>query len=898
MLERFLEKKFDILEPLSNYFNLKNDYFGEERLISKINISPLRLSSELKEDFSFGNIKRNLKRNPSLEFLVYILALHIQMNENNEEHVQDMVDIGVWDYLAQRESMNVAEVRSSSGLKNEFWLEVLGQERARELYVEGREMRVMATKVLGHVGRLQPAAWERLDPTKSGLTREGTKGILDVHEDTIEAILKSRAEAIRVGESDDVVSLGLVLDALSVTGDLRGVAIASNKQRFLESVKSGQVEDGLDFAFRDWPEELRSIITPGEAGLYYENAYGYLKHFPDGLLKYAQWKFNKQEQTGLFGKPIDGKSDLDFRFTFTSQPDTVQEWFTRVCESSDEEAVKSYLERVHEDRRDRLFSWHDSLRWAERIDKLKPPEVKSILTTVQNFIGNEEFIDLLSRYYRERDPFAQKPITSVRELKKRVFAIEASVDVSSLPPQLLNIIDAPGFNLSALAVMSGQQRFSELLSGQLDKDQPFSPVRRIFVGRPLSDLISEGLGSRERGLKGTASSSKKLYRALSQLIKGKTVVGRKMEINDLLNAVQQDLTDEVLGILQRYKVDVGPVIVAQVHAKSDPEGWVCGNYTDSCMPFGDRKNDDYMFNPSTQYFTVKYNDRIVAQSVVVDGRDERTEEDVIILDNIEVARNYRNLEQLLAQVYEVFWSDYTDKSVKIGAGFSDLAIPSSKREENFYKPKTPLQYSDARGSTIYDLPKLNRNEQGDQPLKVESLTEQDADLVTRMESEAYPQGMVQGKDYIASVLKRHAKTSGDFGATSFAFRIGNDTAGYVLALPEGSEIKRGETVLHIYDFATMPRYRNKGIAMRIMKYVFELASARGLEIEAGVRESTTGKFLKSRLVGKKLREMGFNIFEHRKLPGYLGGEDFSFIRIEKLPQMAQNETVPLEAAVV
>lgn len=80
---------------------------------------------------------------------------------------------------------------------------------------------------------------------------------------------------------------------------------------------------------------------------------------------------------------------------------------------------------------------------------------------------------------------------------------------------------------------------------------------------------------------------------------------------DLLDSVPTDLEEEVIRLLREQEVNVGPIVEAQIHDKSDPEGWVCGNYTDCCMPFGDPKNDDYMFNRSTQYFTVKITEELL-----------------------------------------------------------------------------------------------------------------------------------------------------------------------------------------------------------------------------------------------------------------------------------------------
>lgn len=348
----------------------------------------------------------------------------------------------------------------------------------------------------------------------------------------------------------------------------------------------------------------------------------------------------------------------------------------------------------------------------------------------------------------------------------------------------------------------------------------------------------------------------------------------------LLDSVPVDLEEEVIRLLREQQVDVGPIVEAQVHAKSDPEGWVCGNYTDCCMPFGASNNDDYMFNRSTQYFTIKYNGRIIAQSVVVDSRDRETGEDVVVLDNIEVANNYKNLTPLLSNVYQTFWTEYTSKPVKVGTGYSDLIPPGGRLEPNKYESKTYLSYSDARGSHIYDLPKLRGVESMDKVISFANLLERDAELIAKMEAEAYPEGMAQGKAYISDILQKQRELEVPGAASSFVVRQGQEAAGYLLVLPEESEVNIGERVAHVYDMVVLPKFRGSPIARKMMERALDVASAYGVPIEAEARASTSYALLMNARIRKWFESKGFFLTKNEKLPQYLGGEDFYFVRFD------------------
>lgn len=817
----------------------------------------------------------------------------------HEAHKLDRSQI--WEYLQKRESKTIEKAKERLGEKatGKHWLELLGRRKAKDLFREGKRMYWLALQVYMRLPRHndddrfyhQDASvnWDRYDLSKVDLPEVNLSEFLDKHKNLIIALLGEGTKQGRYREQQETkgtsATLGLIMTALESGQDLRGVAIAHDKQRYLEGLIKGGVTDDLEFALQDWPVEWKESVSKEEIDLYYEYSSDYVQLDPNGLAKYAAWRATHEgkEWEKVFTEAPEQKSDLDFRICLGSQTEEIRGWYKSGAEYVGSAAIQSYLMRFNatRDTGGQIANWHDVLFWVPNISKLESTDAKSVLSSIQTMDDNQEFVQLLPRYSKERDPFAeQEGIQSIRELKKRILAIESNIDLSTFPPELFEIMTAPGFNLSALESMRGRADFQDLLEGKLDAEQPFKPHKRLFSGRALTEALQEGLGSYKKKIRGTAKSSKKLFHDLKQLIGGRTVGKKKMQVTDLLDNVPIDLEEEVLRLLQDQNVNVGPIIEAQIHPKSDPDGWVCGNYTDCCMPFGASNNTGYMFNPSTQYFTVKYNGRIVAQSVVVDGRDSRDDSDVVILDNIEVANNYKRLTPLLAKAYQTFWSEYTGKPVKAGTGYSDLTPPGGKLEPNNYRPKTRLGYSDATGSQIYDFPKIRGIESMDEIVTFANLTERDAELIAKMETEAYPEGMTQGKAHILDIIKKQRELDVPGAASSFVIRQGDEAAGYLLVLPEKSEVKPGERVAHVHDMVILPKFQGTGLAKKMMQRVLDVATAYNVSIEAEARASTSYTLLMNERVRTWLESNGFHLTKNEKLPEYLGDEDFYFVRFE------------------
>jgi len=806
---------------------------------------------------------------------------------------------GLWGYLANREDerINVARARLGKRAEGKSWEEVLGVRATRNLFFEGKRMYWLAQQVfMKNPNRTesdrfyhQYTHWDRYDLSQADVPEEKLRKYLDSHNNFIVALLgEAERGTNQNGETQGTqATLGLIVQALDRGEDLRGVALAYDKQRYLKTVIEGYQGDDITLALADWPPELRGVVAQEEVDMYYEYADDYVLRDPNGLVRYATWRATNEgrEWDKIFAETLESKGDLDFRLCLAAQTLEIRGWYKDAAEYAGGKVVQGYLSRFNTTRgSDGSFAdWHDVLFWVPNIRKLEVGEARAVIASIQTMDDNKEFINFLPRYDRERDRFREQgAVQSLRELKKRVFAIESNIDLSGLSPEILDITCAPGFNLAKLERLRRRADFHDLTEGKLDKEQPFKPHTRIFAGRPLTDALREGLGSFRQKIRGTAKDQKGLFHALRELVKGRMVGERQIEVTDLLSNIPIDLEEDIIRILQEQQVDVGPTVEAQVHAKSDPEGWVCGNYTDCCMPFGDEKNDDYMFNPSTQYFTIKYNGRIIAQSVVVDARDERKENgnEVVILDNIEIANNYKHLSPLIANVYQTFWAEYTSRPVKVGTGYSDLIPPGGKLETNHYRPRTIIRYSDATGHQIYDLPKIRGVESLDEVVTYANLTEHDAEFIAKLEATIYPEGMAQGKAHIADILRKQRELEVPGAASSFVIRQGDEAAGYLLILPEESEIRPGERVAHVYDMAISPKFQGKGLARKMMERILDIATAYEVPIEAEARASTSYAMLMNDRVRQWFESRGFILTHNEKKEHYLDGEDFYMVRFE------------------
>ncbi|MEI6479045.1 MAG: GNAT family N-acetyltransferase, partial [bacterium] len=702
--------------------------------------------------------------------------------------------------------------------------------------------------------------WEQYDCKNVDL--EKLSQYLGTHGNTICTLLANKNENGQVGSNVNLETIMQVVEAMEAGADMRGVALAFDKKKYLDGILSGKEQkNDLEYALKDWPSKLRDSVSLEEFQMYFENAEQYLYQDPNGMLRYAELLQNEPRIRELLGGKIEKKSDLDFRLCLTVQNSDVRNWYFEGAEYIGHNALQKYFVRFNATREQTggYPNLHDALYWIPNIKRVESGEARALLDDVNTVDESNDLRNFLARYDKERDNLIKDgQIKSLRELKKRVFAIEANIDLSTLTPEILDIISAPGFDLTQLKRFQEEPRFKELVEGKLDKEQPFLPHKRMFTARPLTELLKDGLGSFKEKIKGTAQDPKGLFNDVRKLMQDKEINGKQMQIQDLLREIPLDMEEDILKLLQDQRVATGVLLEATVHAKSDPDGWVCGNYTDCCMPFGDSKNTDYMFNKGTQYFTVKYNDRIIAQSVIVDSTDRKNNESVIILDNIEIANNYKNQAPILSRIYKTFWAEYTSLPVKIGTGHSDLTPDSAVLVSNTYSPKHSLSYSDATGSNIYDLPKIKGVESIDKILTFSNLSERDAETIAEMEKTAYPEGMVQGKGEALEVIRKSRELDLPGAASSFILRQGNEPAGYLLVLPEESKMNSNETVAHIYDMVVLPKFQGGTVARKMMERMLDTAKAYDVPaIEFEARESTSYRLITNPRIQKWMESKGY-----------------------------------------
>lgn len=830
-------------------------------------------------------------------------------------HTSALENSLIWNYFQERETGIKEEGSSFRGSDyyrshEAHYFDSISQAKRKKLFFEGKQMYWLAKQVqtrvfeinknknIGHQEDENNDAdneykfhehsrgmkWEQYDCKNVDL--EKLSKYLVTHGNIICTLLGD--DNGQIATKINVETIMQVVEAIESGADMRGVALAFDKRKYIDGVLSGKEQkNDLEYALKDWPKELRSTISNEEFKLYFENAEQYLYQDPNGMIRYSKILLAEPRIRELLDGKIEKKSDLDLRLCLTAQDQEVRSWYFEGAEYIGHKALQSYFVRFNATKEQvgGYANLHDALYWIPKIKKVSPDEAKALLNDITTIDESNELRDFLTRYDKNNDALAKDgTIQSLRELKKRVFSIEANIDISTLTPEMLDIISAPGFNMVTLKNLQTEARFEDLISGKLDREQPFGPHKRTFTARPLNELLLEGLGSFKEKIRGTAQDPKGLFDSVRRLIQTREINGKQIQIQNLLNDVPIDMEEEILQLLQEQRVPTGVLLEATVHAKSDPEGWVCGNYTDCCMSFGESKNTDYMYNKGTQYFTVKYNNRIIAQSVIVDSIDSKNNEKVIILDNIEVANNYKNQAPVLSKIYKTFWAEYTSMPVKIGTGHSDLIPDNASLVKNTFFPKYPLEYSDAVGEHIYNLPKIKGIESIDKILTFTNIEERDAVTIAEMEKEVYPDGMVQGKGNALEVIRKTRELNLPGAASSFILRQGREPAGYLLVLPEESEINNQETVAHIYDMAVLPKFQGGTVARKMMERMLETAKAYNVPaIEFEARDSTSYRLIINNRVQKWIESKGFKLAYNELLPEYLNGEDFYYVRLEKIP---------------
>lgn len=193
-------------------------------------------------------------------------------------------------------------------------------------------------------------------------------------------------------------------------------------------------------------------------------------------------------------------------------------------------------------------------------------------------------------------------------------------------------------------------------------------------------------------------------------------------------------------------------------------------------------------------------------------------------------------------------------------------------------------------------------ERQERKVAVLPLTEDDISLIASMERQCYPEDAVQGEEFFAGVFENEEKIRQEVGRSdlrfSFLARKGQEPAGYIIVLPEESEVNHGEMTAHIQDMAVLPQFRGTEIARELLDKVLEMvkdykeqsqnqaespANFQGA-IEMEARAGTSYKLLMNPRVQLWLRQRGYEITHTREMPQYLGNEDYHYVRLEEVKE--------------
>ena len=296
------------------------------------------------------------------------------------------------------------------------------------------------------------------------------------------------------------------------------------------------------------------------------------------------------------------------------------------------------------------------------------------------------------------------------------------------------------------------QKIKEFLEkNDLKIDQDSENQQIFYLLRKLIDL----------GINGPqlASQAKKLFNDLANFVKDK--YRGQITIQQYLGEeIPKNDQNIIRDLLKKYNYEIsGKKMIAQIHKKSDPKGWVAGDYTDCCMRYGTSKNYDYMEHLDTAFFTVSVVDEygqedMIAQSVLVAAKNnaDRTknakflnkEKDypVLAIDNIEVANRGVKYSPAIAKAYQNFFpKHFPDKLVILGTSYNDdggLITGELATKDMSYQSLQDLEYSDCFGHSncyIFYDPKSDTNKEGLHLLGLATYNFSQSPLLKRLNNE-------------------------------------------------------------------------------------------------------------------------------------------------------------------
>ena len=321
-----------------------------------------------------------------------------------------------------------------------------------------------------------------------------------------------------------------------------------------------------------------------------------------------------------------------------------------------------------------------------------------------------------------------------------------------------NYVEIPNLDLSP-----GELR-DALVEGKMDHlaSLPAYEMEYKVRSHDTKEALSALLGSRANNIPGAANNANELFHSLRQALTQCGISPKDYlagaAVNPEADRLIREKVDQVIADGGYNKQIFNPhakSYIASIYAKSSPFGVLAGNDTACCMPFGDGKNNVYMFNPACSQFTIQEpmedgTRRTIIQSVMSlnaelnmqktvdklidenpDNMSDILPEDayknsrrLVVADNAEVAPNFAtqtNAHRISELVYGDFFARYLaelsqvrdvkNDEVQIGPNYSKT-LTHLPRVPNKSVPVAPVSYSDNIESTSLSLkPEISTNGQ-------------------------------------------------------------------------------------------------------------------------------------------------------------------------------------------
>ena len=492
----------------------------------------------------------------------------------------------------------------------------------------------------------------------------------------------------------------------------------------------------------------------------------------------------------------------------------LQRYYEVVDFLGNKEAIK-HLKSLEEEGKDKLFNYVKTL-FFHKNSKVSVNSVVDFLEDPKKFLGAES--SYIGGHRQLHDAIKPSNYTEIANLdlsavELRDALVDGAIDnIAVFPPMEIRykIADDLSTHKALSRALEGKEaknpralfnKVNDLLIEALGK--PKQPVEKYMEDEEYKKTVSEETRAKIDELQATLTKEdgpRKHYGEINKILKEDGKQSPEPPINSYLkdenyiDTLPEKIREEIHGLI--YDKEIGlkqktKEYVARIAAKGDPLGAIAGDDTANCMPFGDGKNNVYMFNLNTIQFTIgavtNGRERTIAQSVITKDIDTgvsvpkileelRTKKSlndilpegilannktILGLDNVETAPEFAkkydpDVEGIYKDFFHTYLKAYSDENIDkgeavIGTGEAD-ALKNLPRKENTYLPQAPVSYSDKKGKEVFILDTteeqkfhtkkitqpLEQEERGETtPRNVTDLTFEDTLKIAYIEGKAY-----------------------------------------------------------------------------------------------------------------------------------------------------------------